>query len=82
MLSDNDRQCPYLGGKKGKELHVDYPSSQNLCFAKMSHKRKLLRLIAYPFSTVSAKEQREYCLWAYSKCPIYQSKEAVVFQPK
>ena len=76
MICDNERQCPHLGGKKGREFHVDYPSSQNLCFANITYKKKFLRLVTYPYSAVSVKEQRELCLWAYTKCPIYQSKEA------
>ncbi len=80
MLYDNNRQCPHLGGKKGKEHHVDYPSSRNVCSAQVTYKKKFLRLVAYPYSSITAKEQREFCLWAYSRCPIYQRKEAKVFQ--
>lgn len=80
MPYENERQCPHLGGKARRDGHVDYPSSRNVCFAKVTYKKSLLRLIAYPYSVVPSKQQRDLCLWAYSKCPIYQRQESKLVQ--
>lgn len=76
MNRENGRCCPYLGERKGSGHHVDYPSSRNVCLAKYTYKNKLLRLEVVPYSAVPVKQQREQCLWAYLKCPIYQLEEA------
>ncbi|MEE9273861.1 MAG: hypothetical protein V3V62_00955 [bacterium] len=74
-LDAASRHCPYLGGKKDPKQAKDLPSSTNVCYAKSSVEKKLLRTITLPYSIIAAQRQRENCLSSYIRCPLYQAKE-------
>lgn len=74
-LGVKSRYCPYLGGRKTREKIIDYPVVSNVCYAKGSQEKKLLRTLNFPFSVIPAQRQREFCLAAYPRCPLYQVKQ-------
>ncbi len=76
-LGQKEKYCPHLGGRKNQEKIIDYPSASNVCYGAESREKKLLRTVVLPFSPVPAQWQREFCLAAFRRCPIFQKIEKV-----
>jgi hypothetical protein len=74
-LDVKQRYCPYLGGKSNQEDVTEHPMPQNVCYAKETVEKKLLRTVTLPFTAIPAQRQREFCLGTFSRCHLFKEKE-------